>query len=295
MGCKSKEEEKAPVALPEPGETYYYAEKSQTDGIPGYSFRFASVSRGQAEAVSGIEVSAPNGTDGMRSSFKGVLDTVSGVLRTETTFLAEGERTVLAKDYQILDSTLAYVREDRSVDTTYALPEVSAERYEQILKEYQQQGLRMAVNTDDRSRLKNVAELRSVYSEEELENVRFVERYADLDNDNETQEYLLMVLDPMFCGSGGCNLFIINEKGEVLSNTTVADLPIYTALQTAEETQARKGQYNALFVWSNGSMRRLVANDEGTYTANASMAEEMPEEVLKAHPEKYRLVLDFME
>jgi len=45
----------------------------------------------------------------------------------------------------------------------------------------------------------------------------------------------------------------------------------------------------------NKGLRRLQADSEGVYTSNASMAEEVTEDLLKKQPERYQLVLDFIE
>lgn len=45
----------------------------------------------------------------------------------------------------------------------------------------------------------------------------------------------------------------------------------------------------------NKGLRRLQADSEGVYTSNASMAEEVTEDLFKKQPERYQLVLDFIE
>ncbi len=295
ISCKGKkEDETVKPDLPGKGETFYYAETRQAEGVEGTSYHFVQLVREKDDAVLGMEISAPYGTDGMRGSFKGVLDTVNDLVQTELSFLAEGERIAQSRDYKVLDTSLAYVREDRSVDLNTAIPRVSAEGYERMFKEFQQQMLKNAVNTADRSRLMKVQEIRSNFSADEMKEVRFVERYVNLDNDFATEEYLLILLDPMYCGSGGCTLFVIDGEGGLRSRTTVADMPVYTPILSRSEMTERQGKWNDLYVWSKG-LRRLQADSEGVYTSNASMAEEVTEDLLKRQPERYQLVLDFIE
>ncbi len=299
VSCKGKKEDPSTkVVLPAVGETFYFAETSRAEGIDGSNYQFFSFQRGDdtgSEAVVGSALSAPYGTDGMRASFKGILDTLKGEIRTEMTYFAEGQRVNETRDYRIqADSTLAFVRADGTVEAGSALTRVSQEEYDRLSTEFRQQYLREVVNTSDRSRLEKVEEIMADLIPEDLENLSFLEVAVNLDNDYKTQEYLLMVLGSLYCGSGGCSLFIINENGELLSRTSVVKLPIYTVLPTIEESQAGKGDWNDLFVWSRG-MRRLVADEQGRYTSNASMGEEVEESQILDHPERYRLLLDYLE
>ena len=122
--------------------------------------------------------------------------------------------------------------------------------------------------------------------------MRFLELAIDLDNNYQTEEYLLYIMDPMVCGSGGCNLLVIDENGKTRSNTTVVKLPLYMPVSTIEDME-KKGDWKSLFVWSEG-FRKLIP-ENGKYTSNASMAPEISENELKGHPEKYQLVLDYLE
>jgi hypothetical protein len=119
-----------------------------------------------------------------------------------------------------------------------------------------------------------------------------METWVDLDNRVETEEYLVYLMDPTVCGTGGCNLYIINGNGETLSSTSVVKLPIYMPVPMMADMKAQ-GDWKPLFVWSRG-YRKLETKD-GRYPANASLEPEVSEESLKNHPERYRLVLDYLE
>mgnify|MGYP006935562941 FL=1 len=84
-----------------------------------------------------------------------------------------------------------------------------------------------------------------------MDQLRFMEVAVDLDNDYQTEEYLLYIMDSMLCGSGGCNLLVIDGNGNTLSNTTVVKLPIYMPTQTIAD-MASKGLWKPLYVWSQG-------------------------------------------
>jgi hypothetical protein len=148
------------------------------------------------------------------------------------------------------------------------------------------------VNITDRSRLKNNPDIAELgYTQGQLDEIRFMELEVNLDNNYETREFLLYIMDPMVCGSGGCNLLVVDEAGKTLSRTTVVKLPIY--MPTTLVTNSEKGQWKPLYVWSQG-FRELEA-EQGQYPANASMAPEVPEDALSGHPEKYQLILDYLD
>lgn len=149
--------------------------------------------------------------------------------------------------------------------------------------------LQWSVNSTDRSRLLRVAALRRHFSGEQLRAVRFYECYVDLDHDDGSVEHLLYVFDPVFCGTGGCKLFVVDGEGRILSGTTVVKLPIYTTRTSREEEQNRNGALRHLYVWSQG-MRRLEAVD-GRYPRNASTQPRVLERQLLDLPEYCRLLM----
>ncbi len=116
---------------------------------------------------------------------------------------------------------------------------------------------------------------------------------TDLNCDPSDMEYLIYIMDPMLCGSGGCNLFIVNEAGVTLSEVTVTRPPIYKPVLTIAEQQARKGHWQDLYVYSDG-MRRLRYKD-GRYTANASAGLAVDGSKISGAPEYYQLVMDYLE
>ena len=257
----------------------------------GFNYGFLRFTVTDGDSAEGTFLSSPYGTDGSRGSFTGIYREEQNLLQTTTTYLAEGERYEEQRNYTIGSDGIALL--DNSGKPIFAIPVVTCEEYDTEMKAYQQGILKNRLNTTDRSRLKKVKEVLDFgYTEEQLERLRFLELEIDIDNNYETREYLLYIMDSMVCGSGGCNLLIIDENGETRSNTTVVKLPIYMPVSTVEDME-NKGEWKSLYVWSQG-FRKLTSQD-GQYPGNASMAPEIPENELRGHPEKYQLILDYLE
>ena len=258
-----------------------------------YNYEFIRLTFGENDKVDGVIHVYPYGTDAVKGSLSGVYRQENKEVVTEATLLSEGQRYKENRDYRLLDNAidLGYTGSDNQPAT---LPRVSCEAYDALFRESQLNRLRNLINTTDRTRLLRAEAVKARgYSAEELSSLRFLERQVDLDNNWETQEFLLYVIDPTYCGTGGCDLFVINEEGETLSSISVVKLPVYATVQTAEEDPEKKGAWKELFVWSQG-LRRLVPA-EGKYPGNASMEPVESEELMSAHPEYYEVLLDYLE
>ena len=286
-------EAQASIGEPEPSRHYCFASKTPTPEEFGdtFNYQFTRLHIDKGGKVTGTMLNAPYGTDGSRGSITGVYREDQALVQTTTTYLAEGELYEEQRDYKIGNAGIATLSAEG--ESVFSIPAVSCEQFDSYMKEYHQGILKSHVNTTDRSRLKKVKEVAEFgYSEEEMDNLRFLEVEADLDNNYETREFLLYIMDSMVCGSGGCNLLIIDETGKTLSNTTVVKLPIYMPTSTIGDMD-QQGTWKSLYVWSQGF--RKLAFEDGRYPSNASMAPEVPEDALSDHPEKYKLVLDYLE
>ena len=272
---------------------YCFASRTPTPEAFGdtYNYQFTRLQIGEDGHVTGTLINAPYGTDGSRGSITGVFLEDKGLVRTTTTFLAEGELYEEQRDYKIGTNGLATLNPEG--ESVFSVPAVSCEEFDGYMKEFNQGILKKNINTTDRSRLKKVTEVSEFgYTEQQLDKLRFMELEVDLDNNYETREFLLYIMDSMVCGSGGCNLLVIDENGKTLSNTTVVKLPVYMPTSTVGDMN-QNGTWKSLYVWSQGF--RELAPENGQYPSNASMAAEVPEDALTNHPEKYRLVLDYLE
>ena len=107
-------------------------------------------------------------------------------------------------------------------------------------------------------------------------NARFITAWNDLNGDGK-DEALVYLIDPMMCGSGGCNLYILTDQGSskwaVESNLTVARLPIYR-LTTKTDGWADLG-----VSVSGGGLRRMVMkvpHASGGYARNPTVSPAVP-------------------
>ncbi|MBO3115377.1 hypothetical protein J4050_01380 [Winogradskyella sp. DF17] len=289
---KKQEEIKKEKKSVELDGTYYFAsqEKSSSDSSK-YNYHFIEFEVNDTNHVKGTFYYKPYGTDGAQGSFKGVIDS-SGVLKIERKFLAEGEifKEKLNLTLRGNEIELGY-NDSNGVEAT--LPQVDELNYSKIFKGYQQQLLKNHLNTTDRSRLMTLSNLKNSmgYTDEDMAKLKFMEAMADLDNDPYEIEYLLYVIDPMLCGSGGCNLYLLKEDGSILQKLTVTSPPIYIDIQ--EIASIKKGQWRNFYVYSDGM--RMVAPLDGKYPSNPSILQEIQKEELQSFPEQYQLIMDYLE
>jgi len=278
-------------------ELCYASRSTAATSLPGEHFNYEFVRLTiDGEEVRGAMRHYPYGTDGMEASLTGVFRESSKEVNTQADMLAEGELYQQSRSFKLLDNAIQMDYEDAQQQPV-TIPQVSCEEYEALLDEFQSGTFQQTVNTTDRSRLLkiNAAALNEMgLTKEQLQEVNFLERTIDLDRDYQTNEYLLYIMDPMLCGTGGCNLLVIDEQGKILSETTVVKLPVYTTATTIEDEQNNKGAWKELYVWSQG-MRRLTPDNNGKYPGNASVQSPVVEEQIALHPERYRLLLDYLD
>ncbi|QTD36589.1 hypothetical protein JL193_10585 [Polaribacter batillariae] len=270
--------------------TWCFAKK--TKGMNDNSnFEFIHLEHTSGDNVEGYFRSAPSGTDGSVGTLKGKWNANKQQFVLTANYVAEGEeyseqRTYTIKD-DLLDLGYEIVTGKKAV-----LPVVSCEQFGSLYNEYQSELMKASINTTDRSRLKKVL-VQNDYTEDEMNKISFLERYVELDQDYSTAEYLLYVMDPMFCGTGGCTLYVVNEDGKVLSATSVARPPVYISVSDMQQEANKKGEWKDIYVYSEG-MRRLVAKN-GKYPDNASLQPEVSEKELQSVPTQYRLVMDYLD
>ncbi len=88
-------------------------------------------------------------------------------------------------------------------------------------------------------------------------------------NADEAPEILLTIPTSDFCGSGGCDLWVLTDKGALISKTTVVDFPVGIS---TEQTDG----WLDIFCHSNGADHVLRFGSAG-YSSNASTAEVVSE------------------
>ena len=87
-------------------------------------------------------------------------------------------------------------------------------------------------NQDD---LKGISEkLLSEFGEKSDFPRRFIFNAVDLNGDKEN-EFLVGLMGPDFCGSGGCTMLVLNKEMKVISKMTLVEYPVYVGVDLQKE------------------------------------------------------------
>lgn len=273
---------------------YYFGTLDASSMEAGkYNVQLMHIRLDSSNHVRGEFYYQPYGSDGSRGSLAGRLDRDSMALFVKRRALAEGERYSQDLILSLTDTGLELGYDDENGEEM-TLPRIEKDLYEQYWNSFKAQQLGSQINSSDRTRLQQLQFLKdNGLTPDDLSKLKFMEVMVELNNDYNSKEYLLYIMDPLLCGSGGCNLFVVDETGHTLSYTTVTRPPIYVPVLSFEEQQAQQGEWKNLFVYSDG-MRQL-SFENGHYTANASRGVLVDEVNLSTAPELYMLVMDYME
>lgn len=98
----------------------------------------------------------------------------------------------------------------------------------------------------------------------------------DLNGDGEN-EVFVNFMTSYFCGTGGCNLLLLNNKLEVITKFTVLRTPLFAE-------KSIKNGWNILLTRSGGELKELVYSND-TYPNNPSMVEKAPYDAPSGHAE----------
>lgn len=82
-------------------------------------------------------------------------------------------------------------------------------------------------------------------------------------NDDGKQETFVALSGPYFCGTGGCNILLLDDAGKKITMFTVADLPVVI-------DSKKSNGYRDLFIQSKGKWHQLSYNGK-SYPGNVSM------------------------
>ncbi len=109
----------------------------------------------------------------------------------------------------------------------------------------------------------------TLFPKDELEGLapasrRYAAEWFDLNGDG-SREVLLTIPTSDFCGSGGCDLWVLTDEGKLISKTTVVDFPIGISIERTEG-------WLDLLAYSNGE-DHVLRFDGAEYSSNASTAE----------------------
>jgi hypothetical protein len=100
-----------------------------------------------------------------------------------------------------------------------------------------------------------------------VEQRKFQFYQIDLDNDGKP-EIFVNFLTSFFCGTGGCNILLLNNNLKKITNFTVMRTPLYV------ENKSKNG-WKIILVRSEGELKELSFN-KGTYPSNPSVVEKAP-------------------
>jgi hypothetical protein len=127
---------------------------------------------------------------------------------------------------------------------------------------------------DNTERIKEY--LRSEYGENSEFPRRFIYNMVDL-NDDGREEYLIGLMGPDFCGTGGCTMLILNQELKLISKITLVKYPIY--LET-DETGKNTNKFKNIFLRTGQvGYVKLVWNGK-KYPGNPSTQPTVPESLL---------------
>jgi hypothetical protein len=108
------------------------------------------------------------------------------------------------------------------------------------------------------------------------EKARFTAAFTDLDGDGK-DEAIVYLVDSSFCGSGGCNTYVLTQAGldawHVIGNLTITHPPIYKLLP-GKDGWAELG----VTVYGGGLARMVMAvpHGNGGYASNPTVAPSRP-------------------
>ena len=112
---------------------------------------------------------------------------------------------------------------------------------------------------------------------------KFQYQATDLNGDR-IDEYLVSFSSPYFCGSGGCNLLILDKNFNLITNFTITRTPVLVDSKTTNG-------WNDIILWSNGDYHRMKFNlRDKSYPSNPSV-----EEVLKLESEEIKQMLSLFD
>ena len=112
---------------------------------------------------------------------------------------------------------------------------------------------------------------------------KFQYEATDLNGDG-INEYLVSFSSPYFCGSGGCNLLILDKNFNLITKFTITRTPVLVDSKTTNG-------WNDIILWSNGGYHRMKFNlRDKSYPSNPSV-----EEVLKLESEEIKQMLSLFD
>ena len=91
-------------------------------------------------------------------------------------------------------------------------------------------------------------DFRALYANDQ----KFQYEATDLNGDG-INEYLVSFSSPYFCGSGGCNLLILDKNFNLITNFTITHTPVLVDSKTTN-------RWNDILLWFYGDYHRMKFN-----------------------------------
>lgn len=118
--------------------------------------------------------------------------------------------------------------------------------------------------------------LATKYAKEAPESRKFMYAAIDL-NDDGKHEYIVAMVGPAYCGSGGCTMLVLTNSYKQNSIFTVVDFPIYVGAPASKEVTKK---YSNIYVYSKGKgYVKLAWNGTKYGPSNASMAPKVSDDI----------------
>lgn len=118
--------------------------------------------------------------------------------------------------------------------------------------------------------------LAAKYPKEDADGRKFMYASVDL-NDDGKNEYIVGLVGPSFCGSGGCTMLVLNNAFKQTTAVTVVDYPIYIGFPGSKEVTKK---YSNLYVYSKGKGYVKLSWSGTKYgPSNASMAPKVSDDI----------------
>jgi hypothetical protein len=120
---------------------------------------------------------------------------------------------------------------------------------------------------------KITATLLAEYGEKSEFPRRFIYDKVDLNGDGES-EYLIGLMGPDFCGTGGCTMLVLNNELKTISKMTLVEYPIYIGSDSPEE---KTNRYHNIYLRTRKVGFVKIVWDGKSYPSNPSMQPKISE------------------
>ncbi|SEJ21180.1 hypothetical protein SAMN05192553_102946 [Cyclobacterium xiamenense] len=115
--------------------------------------------------------------------------------------------------------------------------------------------------------------LRTEFGEKSAFPRRFIYDKVELNGD-EQPEYLIGLIGPDFCGTGGCTMLVLSDKLKVMAKMTLVKYPVYVGQDSPEE---KTNGFQNIYVRTGEVGFVKVAWNGKTYPTNPSMQPKLAE------------------